>query len=530
MPGKVIKGHAKYEENCDKCHESFKKADQTRLCLDCHKKVADDIRQKNRFHGINSDTRTAPCKQCHSEHLGRDADIVLFNKDLFNHEQTAFKLTGAHTGASCAACHKADKKYREAETKCFACHEIIDSHNKKLGEDCEKCHSTKHWKTTKFDHDKTKYPLIGKHQDVNCELCHPANKYKDTSKQCIACHRISDTHQGKYGEKCEQCHDSKRWDKSSFNHDKTVFPLRGAHIPAKCRSCHVKDLKEKLKTACFDCHEKQDKHKGDLGKKCDSCHTEKTWAKIAFEHSKYKNETCYSCHQKDDEHALRYGKKCETCHRTENWTKQIFDHKKDANYALNGKHKDVRCIFCHKGKASDEKDKTKCIQCHAIDDVHLGKQGKKCNQCHEEAGWNKNVKFDHDMSNFPLIGLHASTACSECHINSRYTDTSSACYSCHKADDTHKETLTHQCALCHNPNSWRFWQFDHDKQSKFKLTGRHKKLHCSQCHKTATDKKIEQSGSCVACHRADDEHNGRFGSQCNQCHNTESFKQVTVKQ
>ena len=39
MPGKVIAGHAKIEQDCDKCHVKFNKAAQDGLCLDCHKEV-----------------------------------------------------------------------------------------------------------------------------------------------------------------------------------------------------------------------------------------------------------------------------------------------------------------------------------------------------------------------------------------------------------------------------------------------------------------------------------------------------------
>ena len=40
MPGQVVKGHAKWESDCRKCHVPFDKAAQQRLCADCHKKIA----------------------------------------------------------------------------------------------------------------------------------------------------------------------------------------------------------------------------------------------------------------------------------------------------------------------------------------------------------------------------------------------------------------------------------------------------------------------------------------------------------
>ena len=46
MPGEVSQAHARYEKECNKCHENFRKASQTKLCLDCHKDIARDVKEK----------------------------------------------------------------------------------------------------------------------------------------------------------------------------------------------------------------------------------------------------------------------------------------------------------------------------------------------------------------------------------------------------------------------------------------------------------------------------------------------------
>ena len=46
MPGQLIEGHAKYEDECGSCHKSFSKQSQNRLCRDCHEKIDADIKQK----------------------------------------------------------------------------------------------------------------------------------------------------------------------------------------------------------------------------------------------------------------------------------------------------------------------------------------------------------------------------------------------------------------------------------------------------------------------------------------------------
>jgi hypothetical protein len=531
MPGKVISGHAKYEEQCDKCHEAFSKKSQRRLCLECHKEIAADISKQTGLHGRDSDIRKVECKQCHSDHLGRDADIVQFNKDLFDHDRADFKLRDAHARQPCAACHKVDQPYRKTPSACYDCHKKQDVHEGKFDKDCSKCHGVDVWKKQKFDHSKTKYPLTGKHAEVNCGLCHPGNQYKGISQLCVDCHRLNDVHANKYGAKCQECHSTKGWKGYNFDHDvKTKFKLLFKHKDAKCDTCHKSDYEKKLKTTCISCHKEQDTHKGVLGEKCGDCHDENVWRKHTFDHKRFSNTQCIDCHKHDDVHKGRYDKKCESCHKTDEWKKGGFDHTKKTKFPLLGKHKDVKCSSCHQGDASKERDKRECHLCHAVDDVHQGKLGKKCESCHRESGWRKEVKFDHDLSQFPLVGLHATAPCEACHVQSTYKDTKRDCLACHKSDDEHKARLGPRCEQCHNPNSWKFWQFDHNKQSDFKLKGKHEGLVCEACHRTEVKEKIKLAKDCASCHRGDDVHNGNFGRQCDRCHNDRDFREISLKQ
>jgi hypothetical protein len=102
------------------------------------------------------------------------------------------------------------------------------------------------------------------------------------------------------------------------------------------------------------------------------------------------------------------------------------------------------------------------------------------------------------------------------------------CYACHKADDTHKRRLGTDCGLCHNPNSWTLWRFDHDTQTDFKLTGAHEGLDCHACHRAPAGERATLPSACGICHRPDDVHRGGFGDRCERCHNTEKFEDVTV--
>lgn len=493
MPGEVIAGHKKLETDCSQCHERFDRKKQKSKCLACHKKIKQDIGKHTGYHGRKQSIREHECNICHTEHKGRAADIVKLNTLTFEHQFTDFKLRGEHVKVKCTACHKPNKKYRDAPLACISCHKKDNKHNAKtMGKvmsRCNACHNEKNWHQAGYKHAKSKLPDTGKHRRVACNNCHIAGQYIKTPKVCVACHKADDVHRNANGSKCQQCHSMHGWKKLSFDHAKdTDFPLRGKHKVLVCQSCHKKDpYRVKIKSSCVSCHQHDDRHKG------------------------------------------RFGEKCQTCHNESGWSKHKFNHNRQTKFKLRGKHAQTGCGSCHKKHLYKSKTSTACYSCHKLDDVHKGRQGKKCNKCHNESGWTSKVRFDHDISRFPLIGLHAVVPCEECHISNDYRSASIQCNSCHKRDDEHKGRLGTDCQRCHNPNGWSVWRFDHDLQSQFKLTGAHKKTHCYSCHISAVEKIESSPRNCVACHRADDEHNGQFGPRCNRCHNTKTFTDVQMR-
>ncbi|MCU7923877.1 MAG: cytochrome c3 family protein [Candidatus Thiodiazotropha sp. (ex Dulcina madagascariensis)] len=493
MPGPVIAGHAEFEEKCESCHETLKKADQVRRCLSCHdhSDVAEDVEQDTGFHGRLDKDQVAECKRCHTEHKGRDKDIVNFDTESFDHSLTDFELKGAHRPAACRLCHTQElKKYSQAPSVCFDCHEADDSHQGKLGKECDKCHSEKSWQEQKFDHDvDTEYKLIGKHKELDCKLCHAGEHYKNTPKECIGCHLINDAHNGRYGKECEKCHASEEWKELVFDHDKdTEFTLKGRHKDVPCDTCHSKGPYE----------EKPSK-------------------------------ICFSCHEKDDEHKGRNGEKCEECHRAEDWKKVKFDHEKDAKFALKGKHRDLVCHACHRTVAMDDLKDAECFTCHRAIDVHKGEQGENCSYCHNENSWNEKVFFEHDITRFPLIGIHSVTSCESCHLNAEYQQTDIACLSCHGSEDIHEGRMGENCGNCHNPNAWLLWTFDHDTQTDFALEGRHNEIFCHACHRADLTEHKQSPNHCYGCHRGDDIHRGGFGRHCDRCHSSETFEEPEIR-
>lgn len=64
-------------------------------------------------------------------------------------------------------------------------------------------------KATRFDHNKTKFPLTGKHTKAACEDCHKKT-LENTPTACIACHKKDDVHRGRRPD-CARCHTTNNW-------------------------------------------------------------------------------------------------------------------------------------------------------------------------------------------------------------------------------------------------------------------------------------------------------------------------------
>jgi len=408
-PGPLAKAHAKLEATCSACHTPFSRETQNALCLSCHKPVAADLSAHTGFHGRSAEVAASQCRRCHTDHKGRDADIVFFDPRLFDHVLTQFPLTGGHIGLACVSCHAANTKSRDAPIACAACHGKEDPHKGSLGSDCGSCHVSDNWrKTGAFDHSKTKLPLTGAHAKAECRSCHAGKQFTQLPLTCIGCHSADDVHNGGFGEKCQSCHATDLWKTVTFNHDKTQFPLRGAHRAIACDGCHSADpTKDKLPLTCIGCHQKDDIHKGTFGANCASCHNETSWKQATN-----------------------------------------FNHDR-TSFPLVGRHKTVACADCHKSK-DFKAAPVQCQQCHQ-DTFHKGRLGDNCISCHTPNGWLQ-WRFDHDtQTRFPLTGAHRGLDCHVCHdkpvTGKPALDT--ICGACHHKDDVHHGTFGQNCERCH---------------------------------------------------------------------------------
>jgi len=483
MPGPLSAAHAKTEEQCGACHDKTDRERQRTLCLACHKDIAEDLRTGTGFHGRMPGAREGQCAGCHSEHHGRGADVVNLDRASFDHDRTNFPLSGAHAAVDCSGCHRARSPFRKAPVACIGCHRTDDAHHGNLGTDCKACHRETAWQTVSFDHDRTQFPLRDKHREVPCSACHAGEHYKGTPRECVSCHMPDDVHRGSRGARCGDCHTEAGWKTAKFDHAKeTGFPLLGRHARIGCADCHrTGNLKDPLP------------------------------------------KTCSGCHASDDHHAGRFGADCASCHGNELWRIEHYDHAGRHHFELTGAHAELACESCHTAVARAQKLPTDCAGCHRADDVHGGALGKACDRCHASARWSERIRFDHDLSDFPLVGLHIVVTCAQCHASQRFTDAPKDCNGCHAKDDVHKGSLGPQCADCHTPNGWKLWQFDHAAKTRFALTGAHATLRCADCHvKPANEMKL--SRDCGSCHAGDDIHDGQFGRHCERCHNSISFR------
>lgn len=485
-PGELVKVHAHLEgmANCTQCHTLGAKVSNEK-CLDCHKEIQSRLTESKGFHA-SSKVKSKDCIICHSDHYGRNYDIVHLVKNKFDHNDTGYKLEGKHAKKDCVDCHKKEnitdpqlKKKQETylglNDLCLTCHE--DTHQKTLSSTCRDCHNFEAFKPAPgFNHTRAKFQLKAKHLDVACEKCHPKSTRNGKTYQqftglkfqnCVDCHK--DPHEDKFGQNCMQCHVEESFRKvkttGQFNHSKTGFPLTGRHIQVACASCH----KNSITTAV-------------------------------------KHEKCSDCHK--DYHNNQFKKNgispdCSVCHDVNGFTLSSYTVEKHnlSKFRIEGAHLATPCFECHK-KGKDWSFRSigeKCVDCHK--DIHGDVIDPKyypagrCETCHQVSGWTE-VKFDHKQTSFSLEGRHSVTPCRKCHfrsdekgiISQKFNNLKENCETCHT--DVHfaqfRDDKTNVCLKCHGFDNWKAERFNHNN-TRFKLDGGHKDVACNKCHKTVTE-------------------------------------------
>ena len=284
---------------------------------------------------------------------------------------------------------------------------VTNPHGPAIGS-CQNCHTYTSWKPIRsmpeFNHDHTRYPLRGMHQDVGCTKCHKSMVFKNVSTHCSDCH--ADLHRGQFGANCESCHSVKGWQVSGAPSRTipTVFrwwgrtPWRNAPTATKARP-----------PAC-------------------------SWG--------YRRSAIRATRRtrRMRPSTTRRFQPLVTCHSVDTWFGARFDHLAVTGYALTGMHATLECSACHtnnrfKGTPSN------CFGCHQADFT-------KTNNPPSRAEWPaarlRRLPLNYGLAEcevrphlyagYRLTGMHATLQCVQCHANNQYVNTPTDCYSCHKAD------------------------------------------------------------------------------------------------
>ncbi|HEY6852886.1 MAG TPA: cytochrome c3 family protein [Gemmatimonadales bacterium] len=443
---------------CSDCHkQAFRVAPAARLsprkgpawgwvglerdCVTCH-----------RARDVHNGALGSGCGKCHDAAAWKPAPG-------FDHARTRYPLTGAHATVTCAECHLAPRVHPAtdargqlvavfkpvAHAECSDCH--ADPHGGRMGAGCAKCHVTDAFKTLQrasFDHERTRYPLRGRHAAVACEGCHDFSAHPTGPRDrpfatCGGCH--SDAHAGTATlagavVDCASCHTVAGWHPASYTvaqHATTRFALEGKHAQAACNECHVKNPARVAAAAL-----------GSAGVRMRPAAA-----------------GCVDCHV--DPHAGRFPR-CRDCHDLQGFRPATIGVREHARYrfALDGAHAAVPCVGCHTDLTHPATTSSLatvrwtaaplaftapaggCAGCHATPhgtQFAARPAGSGCETCHSTAAFRPADRFDHNRdAAFPLTGAHQGVACARCHpaargtggaLVVRYRPVSAKCESCH---------------------------------------------------------------------------------------------------
>ncbi len=512
-PGELTESHASLDgiTNCTSCHKLGVRGIVNQKCLDCHKPL--DTRIKAGI-GYHTTIVSQNCADCHKEHFGRTFDPVRFDTTSFDHSEAGFELLASHTSPACTDCHTPKnikdvaviefktpsghlaKTFLGLSPACNNCHAEDNAHDSQFRLlDCGSCHDEGTWEEApRFDHGKTEFPLTGKHISTACSDCHSTGTSSNGKKmtifsptesgECSTCH--ADPHQNSFGANCSDCHSTNGFNaikrptfEKTFDHGRTSFELIGRHRTVSCNSCHSTNSPAGISIA-FQSGTAQKSYPSPIVDDCQSCH-------LDYHESSFKD--------------LPGGAVCSNCHSENNWTTTSFDierHNSETEFKLVGAHIATPCSLCHAGptSVSDKHvfkfDNVECLACHEDSNIHGDQFGAdlSCQNCHTEITWSEAPSFDHDETNFLLLGRHRVISCDNCHTSGTsggqeftiFRGLTDNCSTCHEADDPHQNQFAGvSCKSCHNEDSFVVSNFDHSSTA-FPLSSAHENVLCRSCH------------------------------------------------
>jgi len=197
---------------CNQCHVNNQYQGLPTTCVGCHLTNFNNTTNPN--HVARNFSQN--CTECHT--------TAAWSPASFDHNNSAFPLTGRHVTANCTACH-INNNYNLTYQDCYQCHatQYAQPQNPnhvtlQFSHDCTPCHTTNAWRPSTFNHDVQYFRIYsGKHRGKwsTCAQCHPTiGQYQDFT--CISCHEHNRTdmdrkHQGRpnyqyNSQACYNCH------------------------------------------------------------------------------------------------------------------------------------------------------------------------------------------------------------------------------------------------------------------------------------------------------------------------------------
>jgi len=172
----------------------------------------------------------------------------------------------------------------------------------------------------------------------------------------------------------------------------------------------------------------------------------------------------------------------------------------------------VACQTCH-ANGVDAPLGRECAICHA-DDPHRGQPALAAIAATGQSAWPAQIRFDHGLIAFPLLGKARGARVQG--------------VSCERGVFT-MPARSAPIATCLDPHAGRSppsarpvttrrpgarVTFDHAKQTAFALHGTHAKVQCAACTvgRPRSSPQPPPAATGAACHRQDDPHAGRFGT------------------
>lgn len=499
------------------------------------------------------------CTQCHDEAAWKALPYL-----RAKHAPVSAPLRGGHATTTCVACH-GDKLSKPIKPACATCHD--DAHRPSLGTRCEGCHDVASWSGSgkapaPSFHDRTSFPLRGRHASQPCAVCHDPRKPKGTRfrpiahDRCELCH--PDPHAGELrsrpdGGRCDSCHDEDGWRPPRFDladHASTRFALTGGHGATACTACHPPRPApspgfRRADLACAGCH--ADPHQGQFApRSCDGCHDSAAWAPSRYDAAAHAKtgfllagkhavacarchgggrfvataRACGACHE-DAHRGQLAARACQDCHAGAEFAPAPGFRHDDTRLPLHGAHASAACKRCHPTVPLARQPTviyalgtTRCQDCHGSGhgdaagttrQQRLAEATQDCTGCHAETVWSAlspaGAHLDHALTGVPLLGGHARAPCARCHVAARATPAMTSCASCHA--DRHDGRLGERCERCHSPRSWRpdGLLTDH-RRTRLPLVGMHAVQGCERCHASAAAGDFGGlDASCQACHQ-----------------------------